>query len=154
MFSPTVAGHLYRDLDGIRRRRATRRRSTVTVIVAAPSVQILGVPSNLFEAEGSPFTLSSLVKNAPANSSLAWTITAGTGPASSPVTTSSFTYTPPDIGSYTVTLSLLDANGHPIAVTSQQLIGIGVAPVASIGGGPSGGTSPEGTRAQLLRHGV
>ena len=31
-------------------------------------------PSNLYEAEGSPFTLSSLVNNAPANSSLAWTI--------------------------------------------------------------------------------
>ena len=121
-------------------------QTTVTVIVAAPSVQILGAPSNLFEAEGSPFTLSSLVNNAPANSSLAWTITAGSGPASSPVTTSSFTYTPPDIGTYTVTLSLLDALGNRIAVASQQLIGIGVAPVASISGGPSGGTSPEGTK--------
>ena len=119
--------------------------ASVSVIVAAPSVQMLGVPSNLYEAEGSPFTLSSLVNNAPANSSLSWTVAVGTGPASSPVTTPSFTYTPADIGSYTVTLSLLDASGHPIASTSQQIIGIGVAPVASIGGGPGGGISPEGT---------
>jgi Ca2+-binding RTX toxin-like protein len=119
--------------------------ATATIIVATPSVQIVGVPANLYEAEGSPFTLSSLVTNAPVNSSLAWTIAVGSGPASAPVTTSSFTYTPPDIGSYTVTLSLLDGSGHALAVTSQQLIGIGVAPVANISGGPSGGTSPEGT---------
>ena len=51
-------------------------QTAVSVIVATPSVQILGVPSNLYEAEGSPFTLSSLVSNAPAGSSLAWTIAA------------------------------------------------------------------------------
>ena len=58
---------------------------------------------------------------------------------------SSFTYNPPDIGSYTVTLTLLDSSGNSIAATSQQLIGIGVAPVASIAGGPVRATSPEGT---------
>jgi hypothetical protein len=120
-------------------------QATATIIAAAPTLQILGVPSNLFEAEGSPFTLSSLIANAPANSSLAWTIAVNGGTASAPVSGSTFTFTPPDIGSYSVTLSLLDAHGHTIAETSQQLIGIGVAPVAAISGGPSSGTSPEGT---------
>ncbi len=99
-------------------------QTTVTVIVAQPSVQILGAPSNLFEAEGSPFTLSSLVNNAPTNSSLAWTVAPpASGPRPvPPVTGPTFTYTPPDIGSYTVTLSLLDASatGKTIAVTSQR----------------------------------
>ena len=127
---------------------------TATVTVLAPSIQILGAPSNEFEAEGSPFTLSSLVSNAPANASLSWTIAAGTGPASSPVTGSSFTFTPPDIGTYTVTLKLLDSNGNAIARTSQQLIGIGVAPVATFTSGPSGRDRPRGNRARRLRHGV
>ncbi len=120
-------------------------RASVSVIVATPSVQILGVPSNLFEAEGSPFTLSSLVDNAPAHSCTYWSIAVGSGAAGAPVKEASFTYTPTDIGSYTVTLSLVDADGATIAATSRQVIGIGVAPVAAISGGPTGGASPEGT---------
>ncbi|WP_165219276.1 PKD domain-containing protein [Aquisphaera insulae] len=119
--------------------------SVVTVLVAAPSVQILGVPANGYVAEGSSFSLSSLTKNAPAGSSLAWTIAVGAGTAGPAVGGSSFTYTLQDVGSYNVTLRLLDANGHAIAAASQQIIGIGVAPTAVLSGGPTGSSSPEGT---------
>ena len=86
------------------------------------------------------------MNNAPANSSLAWTITTGSGPASSPVTGLEFhVYSAGyrDVHRYA---SLLDAQWLTRSPSrSQQFIGIGVAPVASISGGPSGGTSPEGT---------
>ncbi len=147
-FSPTEAGTYTVTLTATDA-SGDVSQSTVTVIVAEPSVQILGAPSNLYEAEGSPFTLSSLVNNAPADSSVAWTITPGSGPASSGMGPN-FTYSLSDIGTYTVTASLLDANGTTLAVTTQQIIGIGVAPVASISGGPSGGTSPEGTAVNFF----
>ena len=55
------------------------------------------------------------------------------------------TYTPDDIGSYTVTLNLLNASSQVVASASQQILSIGVAPTATISGGPSGGTTTEGT---------
>ncbi len=67
VFSPTTAGTYTVTLTATDD-SGDVSQSTVTVIIAAPSVQILGAPANLYEAEGSPFTLSSLVNNAPANS--------------------------------------------------------------------------------------
>ena len=115
-------------------------------------MQILGVPSNLFEAEGSPFTLSSLVNNAPANSSLPWTITDGTRPGQ-------FAGHGLEFHLHAARYRVVHRHAEPARrkrqprspSTSQQLIGIGVAPVASIAGGPERRDQPRGDRAELLR---
>ncbi len=124
--------------------------STVTVIVpfVAPSAQIVGVPANEYVPEGYAFTLAGIVNDPTPGDDLteSWTVTAGNG-SQAPYTESgpNVTYTPDDIGSYTVTLNLLDANGQVVASASQQILSIGVAPTASVSGGSSGGTTTEGT---------
>ncbi len=124
--------------------------SILTVIVpyVAPSVQIVGVPANEYVAEGYPFSLAGIVNDPTSEDNLteSWTVTAADG-SEAPYTESgpSVTYTPDDIGSYTVTLNLLDAGGQVVASVSQQIISIGVAPTATISGGPQGGTTTEGT---------
>ena len=124
--------------------------STLTVVVpnVAPSVQIVGVPANEFVAEGFSFSLASVVNNSTPGDNLteSWTVTADDG-SQSPFTESgpTVTYTPDDIGTYTVTLDLFDANNQVVASVSQQIISIGVAPNATISGGPQGGTTTEGT---------
>ena len=125
--------------------------ATLSVVVPAipPSAQIAGVPANDYEAEGQAFTLASIVSNpqgTPLTSS--WTVVAGDG-SERPytVTGSSLTYTPDDIGSYTVTLNLLDPsqNNKVVATVTQPIISIGVAPTATLTGGTAGATIPEGT---------
>ena len=124
------------------------RPLTVVVPYVAPSVQIVGVPANEYVAEGYAFSLASVVNNPTPGDNLteSWTVTAGDG-SESPYTESgpSVTYTPDDIGTYTVTLDLLDASNQVVASVSQQIISIGVAPTATISGGPQGGTTTEGT---------
>jgi PKD repeat protein len=123
--------------------------SEVTVIVpcVTPSVQIFGVPANEYVGEGYAFSLASIISNPTSENDLteAWTVTAGDS-SQSPFTESgpSVTYTPDDIGTYAVTLELLDANRNVVASASQQLISIGVAPTATVSGGPQGGTTNEG----------
>ncbi len=123
--------------------------STVTVFVpfVAPTAQIVGVPEYEYVPEGYAFSLAGIVNNpTPENLTESWTVTAGDGSeALYTVTGPSVTYTPDDLGSYTVTLNLLDASGQVVTSTSQQIISIGVAPTATISGGPSGGTTTEGT---------
>ncbi len=124
--------------------------STVTVIVpyVAPSVQIIGVPEYDYVPEGYAFSLASIVNNPTSEIGLteSWTVTAGDGSeAPYSVTGPSVTYTPDDLGSYLVTLNLLNASGQVVASASQPIISIGVAPTAAISGGPSNGTTTEGT---------
>ena len=124
--------------------------STVTVIVpfVAPTAQILGVPANEYVAEGYAFSLAGVVNNPTPGNDLteSWTVTAGDG-SLAPYTESgpNVTYTPDDIGSYTVTLDLLNPSNQVVASATQQIISIGVAPAATISGGPSGGATTEGT---------
>ena len=124
--------------------------STLTVVVAfvAPTAQIVGVPANDYVPEGYAFSLAGVIDNPTPSNGLteSWTVTAGDG-SDSPYTESgpNVTYTPDDIGSYTVTLNLLDASNQVVASTAQQILSIGVAPTATISGGPSGGTTTEGT---------
>ncbi len=88
--------------------------STLTVIVpfVAPSAQIVGVPANEYVPEGYAFSLAGVVDNPTPENALteSWTVTAGDG-SEAPYTVSgpSVTYTPDDIGSYTVTLNVLNA---------------------------------------------
>ncbi len=124
--------------------------STVTVIVpyVAPSVQIVGVPEYEYVPEGYAFSLAGIVNNPTQANDLteSWTVTAGDGSeAPYTVTGASVTYTPDDLGSYTVTLNLLDASCQVVASAAQQIISIGVAPTATISGGPLRGTTTEGT---------
>jgi len=128
--------------------------STVTVIVpyVAPSAQIIGVPAYEYVPEGSPFSLASIVNNPTPTNALteSWTVTAGDGSeAPYTVTTPDVTCTPDDIGSYTVTLNLLNASGQVVSSASQQIISIGVAPTATISVGPSGGATTKGTTVAL-----
>ena len=123
--------------------------NTLTVDVAAPaapapSAQILGVPSNEFEAEGYPFTLQALADN-PGGLADRWTVVPG-NPAYPPTTVNgpTLTYTPTDIGTYEVTLALVDASGAVHASASAQIIAIGVLPTVAVSGGPAGGTTTEG----------
>ena len=124
--------------------------STLTVIVpfAAPSAQIVGVPANEYVPEGYAFSLAGIVNNPIPGNVLteSWTVTAGDG-SEAPYTVAgpNVTYTPDDIGSYTVTLNLLNASSQVVASASQQIDSIGVAPMATISGGPLGGTTTEGT---------
>ncbi len=124
--------------------------STLTVIVPfiAPSAQIVGVPANDYVPEGSTFSLGGVVDSpAPGNViTESWTVSADDG-SQAPLTESgpSMTYEPDDVGSYTVTLNLLNGSNQVVASASQQIISIGVAPTAIISGGPSGGTTTEGT---------
>ncbi len=124
------------------------RLLTVIVPFVAPSAQIVGVPANEYFAEGYAFSLAGVVNNPTPGIVLteSWTVTAGDG-SEAPYTVSgpNVTYTPDDIGSYTVTLNLVNASGQVVASASQQIISIGVAPTATISGGPSGGTTTEGT---------
>ena len=124
--------------------------STVTVIVPfiAPSAQIVGVPPNEYVPEGFAFSLAGIVNDPIPGDDLteSWTVTPGDGSeAPYDVSGPSVTYTPDDIGSYTVTLNLLNAGSQVVASASQQILSIGVAPTAAISGGPTGGTTTEGT---------
>ena len=110
--------------------------STLTVIVpfVAPSAQIVGVPANEYVPEGYAFSLAGVVNDPTTGDDLteSWTVTPGDG-SEAPYTASgpNVTYTPDDIGSYTVTLNLLNASGQVVASASQQILSIGVAPTAS-----------------------
>ena len=98
--------------------------------------------------KGIAFSLAGVVDNPTPGDDLteSWTVTAGDG-SEAPYTVSgpNVTYTPDDIGSYTVTLNLLNSSSQIVASASQQILSIGVAPTATISGGPSGGTTTEGT---------
>jgi len=96
--------------------------------------------------EGYAFSLAGVVDNPTPGNVLteSWTVTAGDG-SEAPYTVSgpNVTYTPDDIGSYTVTLNLLNASSQVVASASQQILSIGVAPTATSSGGPPGGTTTE-----------
>ncbi len=148
-FTPTAAGNYTVTMTATDTAREVAV-STVTVIVpsVAPSALIIGVPANEYVPEGYAFSLAGVVNNPTPGNTLteSWTVTAGNG-SEAPYTVSgpNVTYTPDDIGSYTVTLNVLNASNQIVASASQQIISIGVAPMATISGGPSGGTTTEGT---------
>ena len=128
--------------------------STLQVLVLAPTIQIVGLPALGYEAEASPFTLTSLVggpQGATRDETESWTVTDNSG-ATAPVTVagSSVTYTPGDVGSYTVTLSLLDANKNVLASASEPIVAYGVAPTAALGfSGTAPGSVTEGATITL-----
>ncbi len=103
--------------------------STLTVIVpfVAPSAQIVGVPANEYVPEGYAFSLAGVVEQPDAGR----TTSPNRGrsrPAMAPrrpytASGSNVTYTPDDIGSYTVTLNLLECQqpGRCFNLTADPL---------------------------------
>ena len=120
---------------------------SLTPQAVAPTAEIVGVPAHEYAAEGSSITLTGNVSDSTPGATVVETWTVTNNGTAYPFTTTpnSVSFTPESIGLYVVTLTANDRSNGLSAVVGQDIIAIPVAPSASITGGSTTGTSPEGT---------
>jgi hypothetical protein len=93
------------------------------------TVGITGLPSSGHSPEGSAITLGSTVQGAVGGVTYAWQVLKNGSPFAS-ANTSAMTFTPDDIGSYQVTLTVTDSAGNTGSAT-QTIIADSVPPTAT-----------------------
>jgi len=137
----TVFGRIF-DKDG----SFTDYTTVITIGNAPPTVAITGNPVNL--AEGSPIVLGSSVADAGSSDThtYQWQVTASNGQVIADGSGASFSFTPVDNGTYTVTLTVTDNSGDFATDTAVTSV-FNVAPTPTILGAPA--SSPEGTALSL-----
>ena len=108
-----------------------------TLVGAAPTATITGVPASGHSPEGTAITLGSTVADPltanPTGFVYTWSVTKN-GVAFSSGSGPGFSFTPDDNGTYVVSLIVTDAAGRSSAATTTTITVDDVAPVVSLGG--------------------
>ncbi len=149
MHGTYVASCVVTDDDG----DATTVTKTITVVNVAPTVTITGVPTGP-RAEGSDILLTANAVDAAGDTSFtyAWSVKKSgvtvTLPNGTVTNASTFTFSPTDNGSYTVTCAVTDSGGATGTVTTNAMTITNALPSATMSGEPNGSID-EGTAVNL-----
>ena len=129
---------------------ATASTSSIVVNNVAPVAQITGPLSG---QEGSPLSFSAVVTDPGAADTFtyAWSVTKDGNPFTLPsdvdAASRNFSFTPPDNGSYDISLDVTDKDGASAATVTRTVNVLNAAPWVSIIGAPQ--ASDEGTQINL-----
>jgi RTX calcium-binding nonapeptide repeat (4 copies)/PKD domain len=116
--------------------------SAITVTNVAPTVAITGTPTT--SPEGTQITFGSTVTDPGTldTETYGWTVYKDgnhyTLPNNTNITSSTFSFTPTDNGSYVVRLTVIDKDNDSTTVNSDAITVTNVAPTATVGGEPNG----------------